>query len=170
MSGRTKRLANFSYVGIWRYSLTFCAHRRRESFADAAAVEVSLAQILLSAAEHAFAIVAYCFMRDHLHVLAEGLAESADMVAFASDLKQRVAYYHPEKCSTRIWQKGFYDRVLRNDEATLTVAKYILENPVRAGLVKEPRDYPFSGSAIWTWDQLVELWRMDAKAFGIGTA
>src|SRR5881394_2375338 len=75
--------------------------------------------------------VAYCFMPDHLHVLAEGLATSADMVAFASDLKQRVAYYHPEKCSTRIWQKGFYDRVLRNDEATLTVAKYILENPVR---------------------------------------
>jgi hypothetical protein len=50
---------------------------------------------------------------------------------------------------------------------TLTVAKYILENPVRKGLGREPRDYPFSGSMIWSWDQLVDLWQINAAALEI---
>jgi hypothetical protein len=48
----------------------------------------------------------------------------------------------------------------------LTVARYILENPVRKGLSREPRDYAFSGSAVWTWEQLLEMWRMDGTSFG----
>jgi len=106
-------------------------------------------------------------MPDHLHLLVEACDEQADLVAFAKDIKQRIGYRHPRKSAARIWQKGLHDRVLRDDEATLTVVKYILENPVRAGLVKEPRDYPYSGSAIWTWDQLMELWQTDASEFAI---
>jgi hypothetical protein len=53
---------------------------------------------------------------------------------------------------------------LRDDEATLTVVRYVLANPVRKGLVREPRDYPFSGSAVWTWEQLEELWQADAES------
>jgi hypothetical protein len=48
--------------------------------------------------------------------------------------------------------------VLRDDEVTQTVAKYILENPVRAGLMREPLDYPFSGSLVYSREQLVDLW------------
>jgi hypothetical protein len=39
--------------------------------------------------------------------------------------------------------------VLRGDEATLGVARYILENPVRAGLVARVEDYPFAGSMVY---------------------
>jgi hypothetical protein len=39
--------------------------------------------------------------------------------------------------------------VLRNEEATLSVARYILENPVRGGLVKRVEDYRFAGSLIY---------------------
>jgi putative transposase len=42
------------------------------------------------------------------------------------------------------WQRGFYDHVLRKEEDTRAVAEYIINNPVRAGLVKTWRDYPFS--------------------------
>ena len=97
-------------------------------------------------------------MSDHLHLLVEGQSDDADLIAFARDIKQRVAYRQLRTRRERVWQKGYYERVLRDDEATLTVARYILANPVRKGLVREPRDYAFSGSAVWTWEQLLELW------------
>ncbi len=101
-------------------------------------------------------------MPDHLHLLVAGLSDDAALIVFAKDLKQRTAYHVPREHVTPLWQKGYYDRVLRDDEGTLAVAKYVLANPVRKGLVREPRDYPFSGSAVWTWEQLLELWQADA--------
>jgi len=38
-----------------------------------------------------------------------------------------------ERSANRLWQRYGFERVLRDDEATLVVAKYILENPLRAG-------------------------------------
>ena len=52
----------------------------------------------------------------------------------------------------RLWDKGYYDRVLRDSEATEAVAPYILANPVRAGLVKSIEDYPFLGSSIGSFN------------------
>ena len=46
---------------------------------------------------------------------------------------------------------------MRDEEATLEIARYILANPVRGGLVAEPREYPFSGS-VFDHKQLGELW------------
>lgn len=43
-----------------------------------------------------------------------------------------------------LWQINYYEHVLRSDEATESVAQYILDNPVRKGLAEDFRDYPFS--------------------------
>lgn len=56
----------------------------------------------------------------------------------------------------RLWQRYGYERVLRDDAPTQLAVAYTLENPVRAGLVKEPRDYPFIGSSACTVEQLLE--------------
>ncbi len=48
-----------------------------------------------------------------------------------------------------LWQEGYYERVLRSDEATETVVRYVLDNPVRAGLVQRAEDYSFSGAMSW---------------------
>ncbi|HSP35881.1 MAG TPA: transposase [Thermoanaerobaculia bacterium] len=45
----------------------------------------------------------------------------------------------------RLWQRESFDHILRNDESRFAKAEYIRNNPVRAGLVKNPDDYP------WTW-------------------
>ena len=49
-----------------------------------------------------------------------------------------------------------YDRVLRADEDTVSVVRYILENPLRAGLVTRPEDYPYSGSSTYSIEALVD--------------
>jgi hypothetical protein len=53
-------------------------------------------------------------------------------------------------------EPSFYDRVLRDGDATLSVARYVFENPVRGGLVAEPADYQFSGSSRFTVEQILE--------------
>ena len=55
--------------------------------------------------------------------------------------------------------------MLREDEATIVVAKYILENPVRRGLVKETSEYPYSLIGVDV-EQMLEMWRMSADAVG----
>ena len=102
-------------------------------------------------------------MPDHLHLLVEGRVDAASLTAFARDIKQRTGYHWRRKAEGVLWQDGYYERVLRDDEQTLTVAKYILENPVRAGLVREPREYPYSGSLIFSWPQIMELWDVDPE-------
>jgi REP-associated tyrosine transposase len=166
MSDRPQRLPTFAYIGLHRYFLTFCCNHRRRVFVEADAVAVALAQILHASARHDFAVVAYCFMPDHVHLLVEGRAQGADLIAFARDVKQRTGYHWRGKVDAVLWQDGYYDRVLRDDEQAAIVAKYILENPVRAGLVSEPREYPYSGSQIWTWEQLQDMWAADAASFG----
>jgi hypothetical protein len=46
--------------------------------------------------------------------------------------------------------------VLRDDEDTRRVARYILENPVRGGLMASPEEYPFLGSGVWSVKEILE--------------
>lgn len=43
------------------------------------------------------------------------------------------------------WQEGFFDHRVRSDESTEEKRQYILMNPVRAGLVARPEDWPYVG-------------------------
>src|SRR5690606_41587155 len=47
-----------------------------------------------------------------------------------------------------VWEPAFHDHALRRDEDLRSVARYIIANPVRAGLVDRPGDYPF-WDCIW---------------------
>jgi len=48
-----------------------------------------------------------------------------------------------------LWQKSFYDHVLRQDEDVQHTVNYILGNPVRNQMVEQARDYPYSGSLLY---------------------
>jgi REP-associated tyrosine transposase len=55
-----------------------------------------------------------------------------------------------------LWQRYGYEHVLQTDEDSLGVAKSILENPVRAGLVRSPQDYEFSASPRYTVEDVLD--------------
>ncbi len=151
---RPGRLPGVSYVGIQRYFLTLCAADRRKWFEDPTLVEEVRSHLLQSAINHWFAIPAYCLMPDHVHLLAEGTTPGSDLRRFVSCFKQKSGFAFSKERAERLWQDGYYDRVLRNDEATLTVVRYILENPVRAGLVPTFSDYAYSGSDRYSLEEL----------------
>lgn len=126
-------------------------------FASGEAVDLARSQIQRSASEQQFAVIAYCFMRDHLHLLVEGQTDVSDCRRFIARAKQYSAYYHMRQFNERLWQRYTFERVLREQETTASVARYILENPIRAGLVKTVKEYPFLGSFVYTLAQLLEL-------------
>jgi REP element-mobilizing transposase RayT len=85
-------------------------------------------------------------MPDHVHLLVEATSDASDCLTFIKRAKQFSGFHYAKQFGERLWQRYGYERTLRNQDATLAVAKYIVENPVRAGLVESPEAYPFSGS------------------------
>ena len=149
-------LKSFDYRGLHRYSLTFCTNYRRPVFTDASTVTLVYQQILRAGAQEHFAIAAYCFMPDHLHLLVEGVDSDSDCLRFIKLAKQYSGFYYSKKYGQKLWQRYGFEHVLQDDELTLVVTRYILQNPVRAGLVEDPRKHPFSGSETHSIEHLLE--------------
>ena len=145
---RPRRLAGVSYRGYRRYFLTICTFSRRSCFTHADIVRDVWLQFVETANANDFDVIAYCFMPDHLHVLVEGTNDATDLRIFVSTAKQRAAYAARSWIRGRLWQPGCYERILREDEDVFDVVRYILQNPVRAGLVRSPGEYPFLGGIV----------------------
>jgi putative transposase len=90
-------------------------------------------------------------MPDHVHLVAEALADTCDLVRFLDGFKQRTAYEFSKRQGTRLWQRRYYDHVLRTNETIEDVACYVWWNPVRKKLCTEPRQFPLSGSQTIDW-------------------
>jgi putative transposase len=129
------RLPNVSYIGEYRYSLRFSTHARQHLFVSADVVDLVRAQLQRAAVETSIAMLAYCFMPDHVHLMVEGNTPTADCRRFISLGKQYSGFYYARRFGGRLWLRYGFERVLRESEPTADVIRYVLENPVRAGLV-----------------------------------
>ena len=86
-------------------------------------------------------------MPDHLHLLAEGVSANADLHVFVAEAKRVAAYAARPLMRGRLWQPGYYDRILRDRDDAYEIIRYILKNPVRARLPEAKRKYPFVGGS-----------------------
>jgi putative transposase len=155
MFNKRPRLDRRCYVGEQRYFLTFCTDGRHPAFKDAAPVATVLEKFLLAAAERAFEIIAYVFMPDHVHLLVEGKDGTSDLCSFVHLAKQRSGYEYSQTTGKRLWQPSYWDHVLRDEESTWDVARYICDNPVRKHLVEKWDDYEFLGSGVMTRNEFI---------------
>ncbi len=94
-------------------------------------------------------------MPDHLHLLVAGLDDGSDCLTFVSAAKQYSGYYFAQQTGRRLWQRYGHERVLRNEDERFQTLRYIVNNPVAAGLVTRAADYPFLGSQCHS---VTELW------------
>jgi putative transposase len=152
---RPSRLKTFDYIGLHRYSLTFCTDHHRKWFVSEASVALVLSHFLRAADNEQFAILVYCFMPDHVHLLIEGLTEASDCKRFIVRSKQYSAHAYSRRFNQRLWQPFAFEHVLRDDDKLHATARYILENPVRAGLAQRVLDYPFLGSQVLNVEDLL---------------
>ena len=98
---------------------------------------------------HRVGTLAYVVMPDHLHWLfrlpgKRGLSISVNNVKSLSarSINQLLAR------KGQVWQKGFYDRAIRSNEDVVSVARYIIANPLRSGIVSDVRRYSL-WDAVW---------------------
>jgi REP-associated tyrosine transposase len=151
-----RHLPTFDYRGPHRYFLTFCTADRHRAFTEAAGVNVVRGQFLRAADRHLVALVAYCFMPDHVHLLVEGTREDSELKGFQSAAKQYSGFHYKAQFGRPLWQRYGFERALRSEESTIDVVRYILANPVRAGLAGRVDEYSFSGSSVFSMEQLME--------------
>jgi putative transposase len=135
--------------------LTFCVAGRRQVFTNAVLAAKLVGQFLRVARFYSFELLAYCVMPDHA-LLARGLAGNADLCRFVRSVQRHSGQAYAHKTHRPLWQPGYFERVLRRDEDVITATRYIIWNPVRAGLVDSPRNYPHLGSDVWSLDELLE--------------
>lgn len=124
------------------YLLTTVTRQRKPVFTEMYAAR-GLIHIL--AQQHAMGKVAsYAFvlMPDHLHWLVQLGEDRLDT------LMHRVKSLSARQIEPLRWQAGFHDHALRGEEDLKRVARYIIANPLRAGLVESVGDYPY-WDAVW---------------------
>jgi REP element-mobilizing transposase RayT len=153
---RPQRLDGFDYLGPRQYFLTFCTRRRLPVFRDADMARLVLAQLHRTGSRHSFLYLAYCLMPDHAHALVEGLTTQASLPLFVKSAKESSGRAYFRRTGRPLWQEGYYEHVLRGEEDARGIARYIVENPLRAGLVDDAVLYPFAGSDRWSLRELVD--------------
>ena len=95
-------------------------------------------------------------MPDHVHLLLEGLSPTSDLPRLIAKWKQKTGYVHSRSTGVVLWQGGFFDHVLREEEDRDALVRYMIANPIRAGLVLDVRDYPYWGSGVCSREELIE--------------
>jgi putative transposase len=150
------RLAHENYVGKGWFFITLCCANRRKLFITSKFCNWFLNILRRDAASHLFGIHAYCLMPDHVHLLLEGLDPASDLLQFIQAVKTKTSTPFRKKVGTPLWQKKFYDHILRRDDSPDAIAWYIWLNPVRAGLCPSPEQYPFLGSLNGAWPRTPE--------------
>ncbi|SEI49532.1 REP element-mobilizing transposase RayT [Azotobacter beijerinckii] len=131
------------------YLLTAVTHRRTPVFRDGASARLLVGEMRALHERAQVRSLAWVVMPDHLHWLVE--LGPLPLASLMQRLKSRsaIAINKASPNSTgRLWQKGFHDHALRREEAVLDVARYVVANPLRAGLVARLGDYPH-WDAVW---------------------
>ena len=137
------RLKDFHYRGTYAYFITILTNDRAIYFREPTVVKGIINILNETAVSEKFKVLAYCFMPDHLHLLVIGQHDRSNAKQFLSLFKQKSGYWFKKNYNENLWHISYYDHVLRKEESIQGVARYILDNPVRKGLVSDYKEYPY---------------------------
>lgn len=148
--GVNQRLQSFDYARERTFLVTFTTRHRQPIFSDAVVGSIAKDVILSYRDRGWYWLLAYCVMPDHVHLLLRLRDKGRTLSRLVATLKCQIVYRARHIGCNVQFQWGFHDWILRAEERPDEFAKYVIANPVRAKLVREAREYPFSG--------IVDLW------------
>lgn len=121
--------------------------------------ETAVAQLVTNSLHHLdgkqYDLDCYCLMSNHAHILIQPLLdENGRYYAIARIMHSLKGYTATEANKIlgrhgRFWQEESYDHIIRDEAELNRIRHYILYNPVKAGLVDDPEDWPWSYSKYW---------------------
>ena len=129
--------------------LTFSTYHKKPYLSDERICKLIAKRINEAAIELNFAVLAYVFMQDHVHILVHPHEETYEMGDILKAMKQGPSKMAKSKkwISTKLWESGGgYDSNINNPFARQLAISYIHMNPVRKEIVEYPRDFRWSSS------------------------
>ena len=120
-------------------------HDRHDCFFDESDYRAYLGYLSEFAVRFRCAVHAYCLMTNHVHLLVTPRAE--DSCAW---MMKNVGQQHVQRINSRrrrtgtLWESRFYSCPVSSERYVLACYRYIELNPVRAGMVVRPEEYPWS--------------------------
>jgi putative transposase len=140
------------------FLVTFNTHRRQAILANET-VHNGFVDYCRRAEQFRIGVGRYVIMPDHVHLfVCFGRGCETTLSAWIKGLKRHLdrmldaSGFEPLRMGrqklTSFWQPGFHDHLLRSDESYSGKWDYLFQNPVRAGLVCRPEDWPFGGEIV----------------------
>lgn len=136
-------------IGNQIYFITFATKYRKPLFLDFEVAASCCFNLTKSEVWPTAKLLCWVLMPDHFHGLIQ-LEEKEPLETVIRRLKAHLTRsLGPQlKVDGSLWQQGFHDHALRQEENMQDVARYIVMNPVRAGLCRRVGDYSF-WDAVW---------------------
>ena len=131
------------------YLVTAVTHLRAPWFLDLYTARLLVMEMQRLEKEGAAIWLAWVVMPDHFHALLS-LTGQTSLDALMNMLKGRSARVINARHSRTgsFWQTSFHDHALRSEEDRLEIARYVVANPLRAGIAERLGDYPHWDS-VW---------------------
>lgn len=138
------RLQGFDYAATRAYFVTIVVSERKSVFLNRAFAKATVNCLKALRNQLKFNLYVYCLMPDHFHAII-GIGKSGRTLgeicgAFKS-ISNRIYWQYGKG---RLWQRQFYDHIIRNEEDFFESLEYIRLNPVRKNLVKKAVDWEFT--------------------------
>jgi REP element-mobilizing transposase RayT len=124
------------------YLITAVVHQRRRLFADWRLGRLLVEELRRAHEQKWVNSMAWVIMPDHFHWLIQ--LERYTLAQLMQAIKSRSTLTINRELNERgaFWQTGYHDRAIRDGEDLLPFARYIVANPLRAGLVEKIGNYP----------------------------
>ena len=124
------------------YSLTMVTEGRVPYFNDLAAARCLINEMRRLHESKQLESLAWVLMPDHLHwLLVLEDKNLSELMRLFKGVSSQLLNKQLQRQGT-FWQRGFYDHAVRKEEGLRAAARYIVGNPLRAGLVETLADYP----------------------------
>jgi len=145
------RLQRELYKGNKIITFTLCIVDRKNVFINYKIFSTMEKFLLNSLKKFNCLSLVHLFMPDHCHITIEGCSEGADLWKCIVNFKQYSGFWLAK--NNIKWQKDFYDHILRKEEDIKKHVMYILNNPVRKGIVENWKNYPYKGSTKFDFNE-----------------
>jgi REP element-mobilizing transposase RayT len=146
--GGNLRIGRVSEIGRG-YLITTVTQNRLPLFADFHLARLAIRELGACDEAGLCSTLAFVLMPDHLHWLLQlSGATLPDLLRRYKSLSGSAINRSRSTSGEAVWQAGFHDRAIRDGEDLQHLARYIVANPVRAGLVGSVREYSH-WDAVW---------------------
>ena len=146
---RTARIAPKEYV----YHILTRGNNRQEVFKDERDYKKYIEIVQRYKDKYKFKLYHYVLMRNHVHLILESIERGGTLAEIMKGINLSYAQYYKKRFKHigHFWQDRYKSIIISKDDYLLACGSYVELNPVRAGIVEDPKDYKWSSYNVYAY-------------------